>query len=215
MIILKHLKVGDVSYVSHKDTLKVLQRGLIRAKVDVRYSQGYVPHMLTYTTTPVPLGVQSYAEYFAVECSGIDKDELLCRFNDSMPYGMRAVASYCKDKNPNLAALVVASDYTASCGATLSKEIENIAGRDTYVISTFRKGEVVEKDIAKLVHYIKIDGNQIHMRLATGNENLRADSLISHINEQFGCNIKVNDIIRTAQLINCGGVMSDAEVILR
>ena len=47
MIILKHYKEGDVSYVSHKDILRVLQRGLKRAKVDVRYSQGYVPHMLT------------------------------------------------------------------------------------------------------------------------------------------------------------------------
>ena len=70
MIILKHYKEGDVSYVSHKDILRVLQRGLKRAKVDVRYSQGYVPHMLTYTSTPVPLGVQSLAEYFAVDCTG-------------------------------------------------------------------------------------------------------------------------------------------------
>ena len=77
MIILRHLKVDDVSYVSHKDILRVLQRGLKRAKIDVRYSQGYVPHMLTYTTTPVPLGVQSVAEYFAIDCNDNDKDDVL------------------------------------------------------------------------------------------------------------------------------------------
>lgn len=114
MIILKHYKVDDVSYVSHKDILRVLQRGLKRAGVDVKYSQGYVPHMLTYTTTPVPLGVQSVAEYFAFECvSNVDKDDILLRYNKSMPTGMRAVASFYKDRNPNLAGIVVASDYIA------------------------------------------------------------------------------------------------------
>ncbi|MDE5548807.1 MAG: TIGR03936 family radical SAM-associated protein, partial [Clostridia bacterium] len=126
MIILKHLKVDDVSYVSHKDILRVLQRGLKRAKIEVKYSQGYVPHMLTYTTTPVPLGVQSTAEYFAIECNEKDKDDVLRRYNAAMPYGMRAIESYYRDKNPNLAGIVVASDYKAVCDSSLPKEIENI-----------------------------------------------------------------------------------------
>ncbi|MDE5655107.1 MAG: TIGR03936 family radical SAM-associated protein [Clostridia bacterium] len=216
MIILKHYKVDDVSYVSHKDILRVLQRGLKRAGVDVKYSQGYVPHMLTYTTTPVPLGVQSTAEYFAFELNGeVDKVEMLVRYNQSMPFGMRAVASFYKNKNPNLAGIVTASDYVAKSADVLPKEIERIADCQNYVIPTSKKGEVVEKDIASLIYALRVDGNHLFMRLASGNANLRADSFVNHINEKFGLNIKINDICRVAQLVGVDGKFIDVEELLK
>ena len=216
MIILKHYKVDDVSYVSHKDILRVLQRGLKRAGVDVKYSQGYVPHMLTYTTTPVPLGVQSVAEYFAFELNrNVDKDKMLERYNKSMPTGMRAVASFYKDKNPNLAAIVTASDYVAVYSGVLPKEIESIANCQSYVISTSKKGEIVEKDVAPLIYGLKVENNQLYMRLASGNSNLRADSVVNHLNIKYGLDIKINDICRTAQLIGADDKFIDVEDMLK
>ncbi|MDE6869850.1 MAG: TIGR03936 family radical SAM-associated protein, partial [Clostridia bacterium] len=169
----------------------------------------------TYTTTPVPLGVQSVAEYFAVECNGINKDEMLVRYNDSMPKGMRAVASFYKDKNPNLAAIVTASDYEAVSADALPKEIEDIARCQSYVISTSKKGEVVQKDVAPLIYGLRVDGNRLFMRLASGNANLRADSVVNHLNEKFGVNIKINDICRTAQLVSVEGKFVDVEELLK
>ena len=216
MIILKHYKVDDVSYVSHKDILRVLQRGLKRAGVDVKYSQGYVPHMLTYTTTPVPLGVQSKAEYFAFELNGnMDKDEMLLRYNKSMPTGMRAVASFYREKHPNLAAIVTASVYVATSQDALPKEIEDIANCQSYIISTSKKGEVVEKDVAPLIYALRAEGNKLYMRLASGNANLRADSVVNHLNYKYGLNIRINDICRTAQLIEKDGVFIDVEELLK
>ena len=216
MIILKHYKVDDVSYVSHKDILRVLQRGLKRAGVDVKYSQGYVPHMLTYTTTPVPLGVQSVAEYFAFELNDkVDKDEMLVRYNKSMPTGMRAVASFYKEKNPNLAAIVTASDYEVESVDVLPKEIESIAGCQRYVISTSKKGETVEKDVAPLIYAMRVEGNKLYMRLASGNANLRADSVVNHLNGKYGLDIKINDICRTAQLVELDGKFIDVEDMLK
>lgn len=216
MIILKHYKVDDVSYVSHKDILRVLQRGLKRAGVDVKYSQGYVPHMLTYTTTPVPLGVQSKAEYFAFELSvNVDKDEMLAKYNAAMPTGMRAVASFYKDKNPNLAAIITASDYEAICADILPKEIESIANCQSYIISTSKKGEVVQKDVAPLIYGLCVENNKLFMRLASGNANLRADSVINHINEKYGVDIKINDICRQAQLIGERGNFINVEEVLK
>lgn len=216
MIILKHYKVDDVSYVSHKDILRVLQRGLKRAGVDVKYSLGYVPHMLTYTTMPVPLGVQSVAEYFAFELTEkVDKDEMLARYNKSMPKGMRAVASFYREKNPNLAAIVTASDYVAESVDALPKEIESIANCESYILSTSKKGEVVEKDVASLIYALKVDGNKLYMRLASGNANLRADSVVNHLNDKYGLNIKINDICRTAQLVEQDGNFIDVEELLK
>ena len=215
MIILKHLKVDDVSYVSHKDILRVLQRGLKRAKIDVKYSQGYVPHMLTYTTTPVPLGVQSKAEYFAIDCLQTDKDDVMRRYNESMPQGMRAVDCFYKDKNPNIAGIVVASDYIATCANNLPNEIEKIKDLKSYVITLRKKGGETEKDVSSLIYDLKVDGNNLYMRLASGNDNLRADAFIENINSKFSCDIKINDIARTAQLVNVCGELKDVEEFLK
>lgn len=215
MIIIKHYKVDGVSYVSHKDILRVLQRGLKRAAIDVKYSQGYVPHMLTYTTTPVPLGVQSVAEYFAVDCVGVSKEDFLERYNKSMPDGMRAVASYYKDKNPNLAGIVTASDYVATYKDELPKEIENIADGQSCIISISKKGEIIEKDVAPMIYALNVEGNKLNMSLACGNVNLRADNLVNHINNKFGLDIKVNNICRTAQLVTVDGKFIDAEELLK
>lgn len=214
MIIFKHCKIGDVSWVSHRDILRVLQRGLKRARISVNYSRGFVPHMLTYTTTPVPLGVQSLAEYFAVDCLEKDADDALLRYNDAVPSGMRGVAGYYKDKNPNLAAIVVACDYEAR-GLRLTKEIEQIRNLQSYVISTMKKGEAVDKDIAPLIYGLSVQGDKLYMRLASGNANLRADSLIKHFNEKYRCDIKVNDVVRTAQLVESNGKLIDAEELLK
>ena len=115
IIVVKHTKAGNFSYVSHLDTMDVLHRSLKRAKIDVNYSQGFVKHMLTYATTPIPLGTQSVAEYYAVDCNNISADEFLQRFNDNVPQDLKATYAIAKPKNPNLAGNVTASDYLIKC----------------------------------------------------------------------------------------------------
>ncbi|MDE5549100.1 MAG: hypothetical protein K2J13_02485, partial [Clostridia bacterium] len=101
------------------------------------------------------------------------------------------------------------------CDSSEPQAIENIKNCESYVISTVKKGEAVEKDIANLIYDLKVDGNVLYMRLASGNANLRADSFIEHINSKFACNIKTNDIVRTAQLLLKDGVMTDVGDILK
>ncbi len=147
--------------------------------------------------------------------SNVDKDDMLLRYNKSMPTGMRAVASFYKDRNPNLAGIVVASDYIAESVEVLPKEIESIIGCQNYVISTSKKGQIVKKDVAPLIYTLRVEGARLYMRLASGNANLRADSFVNHLNERFGLNIKINDICRVAQLVEVDGKFIDVEEVLK
>ena len=90
MIVFRHKKTGEAAYLSHIDAMRVLQRTMRRMKAEVKYSEGFVPHMITYTTTPLPLGVQSLAEYFTADSPLTDEPYLLERFNECAPVGMRA-----------------------------------------------------------------------------------------------------------------------------
>ena len=132
-----------------------------------------------------------------------------------MPTGMRAVASFYKDKNPNLAAIVVASDYVATASEPLPQSIEEILKEESIVIRSMKKGEAVQKEVRSLVFDVKVQGNKLFMRLASGNSNLRADDFVAHINAKYGCDIKTNDIVRTAQLVSIAGNFVDVEEILK
>lgn len=200
MIIVRHAKDGDMKYVSHKDTLRVLQRALKRAKIDVAYSQGFVPHMLTYTTTPLPLGVASKAEYFAVECKGIDEVSFLKAFTATVPHGLRGDWSVEVAKNPNLAYIVIASRYFISADGDLERVKEILASQE-YVIQVTKKGETISKDVRNLIYDLEVVEDGIVAILATGNDNLRVDCFVDSLNARYGLSISRDDVTRVEQLV--------------
>lgn len=200
MIIIRHIKDGDLSYVSHKDTQKVLQRGLNRAKVDVKFSQGFIPHMLTYASTPLPLGIQSQADYFGVECDGISAEQFLEIYNQSIPTGLRACQAWECAKNPNVAYNVIASDYIMQASNAIPKEFFEILDTKFYEVEIAKKGEITIKDIRPMIFDIQVEKSTIKVRIATGNTNLRIDNLVNHFNKQFLLGISLGSVVRIAQL---------------
>ena len=201
IIVVKHVKAGNFSYVSHLDTMDVLHRTLKRARIDVNYSQGFVKHMLTYATTPIPLGTQSVAEYYAVDCNNITPEEFLERFNDNVPQDLRGVTAVAKPKNPNLAGNVVASDFLIKCKNVVPVEIEDIMEQNEYVIDLNKKGEIIQKDVRSMLYSIFVDGKNLWIRSATGNTNLRIDSFVKHLIKVYNIDTTMNDITRLAQFV--------------
>ncbi|MEG1394742.1 MAG: TIGR03936 family radical SAM-associated protein [Clostridia bacterium] len=201
MIILKYVKKGNLSYVSHKDIVRVLQRGLKRANIDVAYSLGYIPHMLTYTTTPLPLGAQSDAEYFVIDCPNLDGEAFLESYNKAMPTELGGIYAVYREKNPNLANYVVASEYVAVNNNEKIFDINEILQAKEYLIPVKKKDEIEEKDIRDMIFDISRDGDKLRFVLATGNVNLRVDNFIYHLNEKFGTQYHLNNVCRAQQLV--------------
>lgn len=214
MIVFRHRKTGEASFLSHIDAMRVLQRTMRRMKAEVRYSAGFVPHMLTYTTTPLPLGVQSVAEYFVADSPLTDESELLARFNECVPFGMRA--DFCKvtEKNPNLAAKIVASSYEVKTEDRVSDEVLQILAADEYRMTRIKKGQQIEEEVRSKIFSLAKDGNTLYMTLATGNDNLRVDSFVESLS-RFGVKAAANDIVRTEQFASLDGKFVAAKEILQ
>ena len=66
-ILLKHNKLYPVSFMAHLDVLRAVTRIIRRAALPVAFSQGYSPHMKLFFNQPLPLAVESRAEYLSVE----------------------------------------------------------------------------------------------------------------------------------------------------
>ena len=213
MIVFRHRKSGDASFLSHIDAMRVLQRTMRRMKAEVRYSAGFVPHMLTYTTTPLPLGVQSVAEYFVADSPLGNEEELLERFNACAPFGM--MADFCRvtQGNPNLAAKVVASSYEVKAEERISDEVLHILDMTEYRMRRMKKGQEIDEEVRNRIFSLATDGDTLFMTLATGNENLRVDSFVESLS-RFGVKASANDIVRTEQFASLDGKFVAAKEIL-
>lgn len=92
MVEVKFRVCGDVRFLSHLETARVLARALIRAGFRARYSQGYNPHMRMSLPLPRQVAVESDAELFCVELeqgeSEFDADDFRRRFGRELVEGL-------------------------------------------------------------------------------------------------------------------------------
>ena len=216
MKVIEHIKKGNISYVSHIDSMRVLQRTLIRANINVKLSEGFNPHPVTYTSHPLPLGVESEQEFFVIANDDMSAEQVLNAFNNNIPSGMLAVKCYDCIKNPNCAKNVNYCEYLVKGNfLQYKKEIENLQDVKSWVIKYDFKGTEKEQDIAPLIYSLKVDNKGLVMVIATGNPNLRPDRVVSAICDKLALSQKAFDIVRTKQLVINNDKILTAEEFLQ
>jgi radical SAM-linked protein len=86
----KFLKTGEAKYLSHLDVLKLVTRAVLRSNISVSYSMGFNPKPRISFSNPIPLGVESLAEYCDILLGGnIDLQEFSETMNSELPSGIR------------------------------------------------------------------------------------------------------------------------------
>ncbi len=216
MKVIEHIKKGNISYVSHIDSMRVLQRTLIRANINVKLSEGFNPHPVTYTSHPLPLGVESEQEFFVIANDDMSAEQVLNAFNNNIPSGMLAVKCYDCIKNPNFAKNVNYCEYLVKGNfLQYKKEIEILQNEKSWVIKFDFKGTEKEQDIAPLIHSLKVVNKGLVMIIATGNPNLRPDRVVSAICDKLVLPQKAFNIVRTKQLVINNDKILTAEEFLQ
>jgi radical SAM-linked protein len=80
---------GDLRFISHHDTLRLVERALNRAELPVRYSQGFNPRPRISLVLPRPVGVASKDDLLVVEFeTPVPESEIQCRLAAQLPSGM-------------------------------------------------------------------------------------------------------------------------------
>lgn len=208
MIVLKYAKSLDARFISHIDLLKHIGRILRRAGIPVKHSQGFNPHALLFFSPPMVLGVNSYAEYVAID-TDMSGEEVFERFNKSVPEGLKALSWFKTDKNPNIQGKSVSADYV------LDTPYFEFDYKDGFVITYKKKDEMVEEEISKKIFgFFNADG-RLGVRLASGNNNLRVDRLATGLNQKYGKDIKITTIAKIAQYVNIDGNEIDVDLYLK
>ena len=112
-------KTDELSYTSHLDVQRTLQRAFRRADLPLAYSKGFNPHPKLSFATALATGYTSEGEWLEV---GLDREmtpeDFMQRVNAALPNGMRFVKAFAaEDSFETLSKMLVAARYliTLSC----------------------------------------------------------------------------------------------------
>ena len=79
-----YTRKGDLKFISHLNTIDLLQRTIFSTDYKVAFSEGFNPHPIMSFGNPLPLGVSSDFEVFDVEF--VDKVEIENFINQANSY---------------------------------------------------------------------------------------------------------------------------------
>lgn len=111
----KFSKYGAMRFVGHLDMMRYFQKAFRRANIDMKYTEGYNPHMVLSFASPLGIGVSSEAEYLDIEVQSTKtSQQAVADLNAVMADGVR-VLSYLRlpDSAKKAMSLVAAADYKA------------------------------------------------------------------------------------------------------
>lgn len=80
---------SDLRFLSHRDTVRAVERAAARAKLPVKYSQGFNPRPILSLACPRPVGVASLADLAVMQLTEeMPAEKLLGLLNSQAPGGM-------------------------------------------------------------------------------------------------------------------------------
>ncbi len=193
---LTYTKGERVKYISHLDFLRCVNRAFKRAKVPVKYSQGFNPHILLNIGLPCPVGVSSVCEELDIELTmPMENDEIIKRMNSSLPDAIRVLGCKRKENDPDFYDIEYAR-YSINFSADSTFDTEAFSKEDEFLIEKKSKRGMKEVNIFEFIKELKISGNAdgtyfADAVISAGNKlNLKPDLLISALSSYYNMNIK-------------------------
>lgn len=93
-VAIRYAVEGDLRFISHHDSLRLLERAFARAQLPIRFSEGFNPRPRMSIVLPRPVGVASQDELVVIELTEpAQPPEILARLSPQMPIGCRLLSA--------------------------------------------------------------------------------------------------------------------------
>lgn len=140
-------KTGPACFIGHLDLQRVIGRALRRARLPLRYSQGFNPHPVLSFASALPVGCESGCELMDLGLSDqIEADAFAARLNDALPRGLRITrARLVEEDAPSPMAVIGQADYAAVFPGDVSAAVE--AFRISEEVMALKKSKKKEQHV--------------------------------------------------------------------
>jgi len=200
MLVARLTKTYPANYMSHLDFIRAVTRTIERAKISVKYSVGFNPHMEIYLTPPSPLGLQSFSEYATVY-TDITPQEFMERFNAVSVSGIKVSDCYEVNSDSKLAAKIKTATYEVKIKnpEKITEIIKKVLSSDKYLIQWKTREGLRNCEVRGKIISMDVCGDVLKLTLSAGNNNLRADRLLNFMLDE---DINIADIYKTESDFN-------------
>lgn len=146
-------KTGTAIWMSHLDTMRLMQRAFRRAGVVLHHSQGYTPHAYVSMLLPLSVGTESLCEIMEYE---LDADIAITPedMNAVLPQGVCVLRVYESDRKAKFltdlsVSLTMLYDHGVPDGA--QERIGALLNRTELTVEKRTKRGIEEKDIRPMI----------------------------------------------------------------
>jgi len=183
---LRFSKTGRAKYISHLDLMATFRRALLRAGVELRYTQGFNPHPVMSIALPLSVGCESVCELLDFQPEGeflpFDSLDLL---NAALPDGIEVFQCYAPGRKAGEIKWIEVSGsfiYNAGPPPRAAERLSERYGVGSIVISKRTKRGVSDIDIAPFIRDVKFyEGDAIAMtaKLSAQNPSVNPENFVA------------------------------------
>jgi radical SAM-linked protein len=183
----RYAKLGKVRFTSHRDTARIWERALRRARIPVVTTSGFTPRPRVSFGLALPTAAESIAEYLDVdvvdgELADVEPGELPPRLDVSLPHGFSAMLAHVLAPGSGSLQEVVTSvtwELSPPEGADIAAAAGRLMMAEALPLARERKGERRVDDVRPLIVSLSTsaDGATMTAELATIGRSLRPAEL--------------------------------------
>ncbi len=186
-------KRGSLAFIAHLDLVRTLTKAIARAKIPVRYSEGFNPHPRLSFSSAMSIGLESDCELLDIRLTKtVDPALLMQAFNESLTDELRATAAYLPtSKFTDIAySSYNIRIYTEGASQALAEACERALSGPVVVFKRSKSGDK-DTDISGGIHSARVTYEDGALLLKTV---LKADNagfinpeyLVTHLKERCG-----------------------------
>lgn len=157
---IKFTKKGNLMYISHLDLAKTMQRIMVRADINIWYSEGFNPQPKLVFAVPLPVGVESDCELLDIRITKqMPLDEVSARLKKNFPDEMKILDVYTPSvKFKHLAYI----DYTIKLHSpkitqSTKSQIEELFTGECNITKTTKSGNEKIVNICEFIHSLSVE----------------------------------------------------------
>lgn len=164
----KFFKVGNLSYVSHLDLVRTMNKIIVRAGLPLWYSEGFNPKPKMVFAAPLSVGTESEVEFMDVRLTEkIDPAAAMERLNRNMPPEMQVTECYYPEtKFTDLEWLdyeiTVVSPHVSD---ELIERVKSVLTGDEIKIEKKTKSGIAEVDIRPMIGNTRVELSEGNLKI--------------------------------------------------
>jgi len=171
---MRFCKRGEMSLLSHLEQLSLFSRAVERARVPIRFSQGFHPHPKFSFATALSVGVESSAEYLDMEVdAGCDPELVRESLNSVLPVGIQIMEALKIPRSSHSLAVIMDSvlyrlTLQGAYRLDLESQVETFLALESFPLRREKKGKIVELDLRKELVELRVRDNFLEMTIRRG-----------------------------------------------